>query len=60
MSQTAFSLMGQPPYTDKRVGFIWHKNGNFILVNGSFDENGKPNEIGVVRPVKDITSITAN
>ena len=28
MSQTAFSLMGQPPYTDKRVGFIWHKNGN--------------------------------
>lgn len=60
MSQTAFSLMGQPPYTDKRVGFIWHKNGNFILVNGSFDENGKPNEIGVVRPVKDITPITAN
>lgn len=60
MSQTAFSLMGQPPYTDKRVGFIWHKNGNFILVNGSFDENGKPNEIGVVRPVKDITSIKAN
>lgn len=32
MSQTAFSLMGQPPYTDKRVGFIWHKNGNFILL----------------------------
>lgn len=60
MSQTAFSLMGQPPYTVDRVGFIWHKNGNFILVNGSFDENGKPNEIGVVRPVKDITSITAN
>lgn len=60
MSQTAFSLMGQPPYTIDRVGFIWHKNGNFILVNGSFDENGKPNEIGVVRPVKDITSITAN
>lgn len=52
MSQTAFSLMGQPPYTDKRVGFIWHKNGNFILVNGG--------ETGVVRPVKDITSITAN
>lgn len=60
MSQTAFSLMGQPPYTIDRVGFIWHKNGNFILVNGSFDEYGKPNEIGVVRPVKDITSITAN
>lgn len=52
MSQTAFSLMGQPPYTDKRVGFIWHKNGNFILVNGG--------ETGVVRPVKDITSIKAN
>lgn len=52
MSQTAFSLMGQPPYTIDRVGFIWHKNGNFILVNGS--------ETGVVRPVKDITSITAN
>ena len=52
MSQTAFSMMGQPPYTDKRVGFIWHKNGNFILVNGG--------ETGVVRPVKDITSITAN
>lgn len=52
MSQTAFSLMGQPPYTDKRVGFIWHKNGNFILVNGG--------ETGVVRPVKDITSITTN
>lgn len=52
MSQTAFSMMGQPPYTDKRVGFIWHKNGNFILVNGG--------EMGVVRPVKDITSITAN
>lgn len=52
MSQTAFSLMGQSPYTDKRVGFIWHKNGNFILVNGG--------ETGVVRPVKDITSITAN
>lgn len=52
MSQTAFSLMGQPPYTDKRVGFIWHKNGNFILVNGG--------ETGVVRPVKDITFITAN
>ena len=52
MSQTAFSLMGQPPYTDKRVGFIWHKNGNFILVNGG--------ETGVVRPVQDITSITAN
>lgn len=52
MSQTAFSLMGQPPYTIDRVGFIWHKNGNFILVNGG--------EKGVVRPVKDITSITAN
>lgn len=52
MSQTAFSLMGQPPYTVDRVGFIWHKNGNFILVNGG--------ETGVVRPVKDITSITAN
>lgn len=52
MSQTAFSLMGQPPYTIDRVGFIWHKNGNFILVNGG--------ETGVVRPVKDITSITAN
>lgn len=52
MSQTAFSMMGQPPYTIDRVGFIWHKNGNFILVNGG--------EKGVVRPVKDITSITAN
>lgn len=52
MSQTAFSMMGQPPYTIDRVGFIWHKNGNFILVNGG--------ETGVVRPVKDITSITAN
>lgn len=52
MSQTAFSLMGQPPYTVDRVGFIWHKNGNFILVNGG--------ETGVVRPVKDITFITAN
>lgn len=52
MSQTAFSMMGQPPYTDKRVGFIWHNAGNFILVNGG--------ETGVVRPVKDITSITAN
>lgn len=52
MSQTAFSMMGQPPYTDKRVGFIWHNAGNFLLVNGG--------ETGVVRPVKDITSITAN
>lgn len=52
MSQTAFSMMGQPPYTIDRVGFIWHKDGNFILVNGG--------ETGVVRPVKDITSITAN
>lgn len=52
MSQTAFSMMGQPPYTVDRVGFIWHNAGNFLLVNGG--------ETGVVRPVKDITSITAN
>lgn len=52
MSQTAFSLMGKPPYTKDRVGFIWHNAGNFLLVNGG--------ETGVVRPVKDITSITAN
>lgn len=53
MCQTAFSMKGISPYTDARVGFIWHKGGNFILVNGSKDE------IGVVRPVKDITAITA-
>lgn len=51
MSQTGFSLKGKTPYTDARVGFILHKDGNFILVNGG--------ETGVVRPVKDITSITA-
>lgn len=51
MSQTGFSLKGKKPYTDARVGFILHKDGNFILVNGD--------ETGVVRPVKDITSITA-
>ena len=52
MCQTAFSMMGISPYTTARVGFIWHKGGNFILVNGG--------EVGVVRPVKDITAITAN
>lgn len=51
MSQTAFSMKGQSPYTDARVGFIWHKDGNFLLVNGG--------ETGAVRPVKDIYSITA-
>ena len=51
MSQTGFSLKGKAPYTDARVGFILHKDGNFLLVNGG--------ETGVVRPVKDITSITA-
>lgn len=51
MSQTGFSLKGKDPYTEARVGFILHKDGNFLLVNGG--------ETGVVRPVKDITSITA-
>ena len=50
MSQTAFSLKGQHPYNNNRVGFIWNTTGNFILVNGT--------ETGVVRPVKDITSVT--
>ena len=50
MSQTAFSLKGQGPYNNNRVGFIWNTTGNFILVNGT--------ETGVVRPVKDITSVT--
>lgn len=52
MCQTAFSMKGKSPYTAARLGFIWHKGGNFILVNGG--------ETGVVRPVKDITAITAN
>lgn len=52
MSQTAFSLKGQAPYDDNRVGFMWNTGGNFILVNN-------PDERGKVRPVKDITSITA-
>lgn len=52
MSQTAFSLKGQAPYDDNRVGFMWQTNGNFILVNNL-------GEVGKVRPVKDITSITA-
>lgn len=52
MSQTAFSLKGQAPYDNNRVGFMWHTNGNFILVNN-------PGEVGKVRPVRDITSITA-
>lgn len=51
MSQTGFSLKDKNPYTEARVGFILHKDGNFILVNGD--------ETGVVRPVKDITSIAA-
>ena len=50
MSQTAFSLKGQAPYDNNRVGFMWRTNGNFILVNN-------PDETGKVRPVKDITSI---
>ena len=33
MSQTAFSLKGQAPYDNNRVGFMWHTEGNFILVN---------------------------
>ena len=52
MSQTAFSLKGKAPYDNNRVGFMWRTNGNFILVNN-------PDETGKVRPVKDITSITA-
>ena len=50
MSQTAFSLKGQAPYDDNRVGFMWNTGGNFILVNNF-------GEVGKVRPVKDITSI---
>lgn len=50
MSQTAFSLKGQAPYNNNRVGFMWNTGGNFILVNN-------PDETGKVRPVKDITSI---
>lgn len=50
MSQTAFSLKGQAPYDNNRVGFMWNTGGNFILVNN-------PDETGKVRPVKDITSI---
>lgn len=50
MSQTAFSLKGQAPYDDNRVGFMWNTGGNFILVNN-------PDEKGKVRPVRDITSI---
>lgn len=50
MSQTAFSLKGQAPYDNNRVGFMWNTGGNFILVNN-------PGETGKVRPVKDITSI---
>lgn len=52
MSQTAFSLKGQAPYDDNRVGFMWNTGGNFILVNNF-------GEVGKVRPVRDITSITA-
>ena len=50
MSQTAFSLKGQAPYDDNRVGFMWNTGGNFILVNNF-------GEVGKVRPVRDITSI---
>ena len=50
MSQTAFSLKGQAPYDDNRVGFMWNTGGNFILVNNL-------GEVGKVRPVRDITSI---
>lgn len=50
MSQTAFSLKGQAPYDDNRVGFMWNTGGNFILVNNR-------GEVGKVRPVRDITSI---
>lgn len=50
MSQTAFSLKGQAPYDNNRVGFMWHTDGNFILVNNLGEE-------GKVRPVRDITSI---
>ena len=50
MSQTAFSLKGQAPYDNNRVGFMWNTGGNFILVNDA-------SEVGKVRPVRDITSI---
>lgn len=51
--QTGFSLNGTYPYASgDRSGFMWWVHSNFILVNES-------RHAGVVRPVKDITSMDA-
>ena len=52
ISYTGFSLKGHSPYGDDRVGFIWTKNGNFLLAH-----DGKAEEAGVVRPVRDVSYI---
>ena len=49
ISQTAFSMDGQSPYSDTRDGFIWYyENNTFSLVNDNRDE-----ERGYVRCVRD-------
>lgn len=49
--QTGFSLNGEGPYQKgDRTGFMWWVHSNFMLVN-------EETHSGIVRPVKDITSL---
>lgn len=47
MSQTAFSMDGQPPYNSNRDGFLWKTEGNIFMLQNNTGERG------YVRCVKD-------